>query len=129
MIVRSVDDVRGTEAEVRTEEWTSTRLLVRDDGMGLTMTQTVVEPGLEAVLWYKHHLEACFCVEGAAVLENLDTGETYEIEPGTLYALDRHDRHRLRTLERTRLICVFTPALTGREVHDADGSYSLPEDE
>jgi L-ectoine synthase len=23
------------------------------------------------------------------------------------------------------MVCVFTPALTGREVHDADGAYPL----
>jgi hypothetical protein len=25
-------------------------------------------------------------------------------------------------------VCVFTPALTGRETHDADGAYALSED-
>jgi L-ectoine synthase len=44
-----------------------------------------------------------------------------------MYALDAHDRHRVRARSRTRLVCVFTPALTGRETHDADGSYSLHE--
>ena len=29
--------------------------------------------------------------------------------------------------EGMRLICVFHPALTGEEVHDADGSYPLSE--
>jgi L-ectoine synthase len=30
-------------------------------------------------------------------------------------------------LEPLRLVCVFNPALTGQETHDADGSYPLPE--
>jgi hypothetical protein len=33
------------------------------------------------------------------------------------------DRHRLRARTRMRLICAFTPALAGGEVHGADGSY------
>jgi L-ectoine synthase len=45
-----------------------------------------------------------------------------------LYALDRHDRHNLRARTRMRLVCVFNPPLTGREVHDADGVYPLVEE-
>lgn len=123
MIVRTVEDVEGTPAQVSGDLWTSTRLLLRDDGMGFTMTETVIDSGLDETLWYKHHLEACFCVEGEAEVENLETGEVHQIRPGTLYALDRHDRHRLRSTTGVRLICVFTPALRGDETHDEDGSY------
>lgn len=126
MIVRSIEEVRGTAAEVRTEGWTSTRLLLRGDGMGFSMTDTWIEAGADERLWYKNHLEACYCIEGEATVEDLTTGERFEIRPGTLYALDEHDRHRLRAHTRLRLICVFTPALTGGEVHDEDGSYPLP---
>jgi len=128
MIVRTIDEVAGTRAQVAGDRWVSTRLLLRDDGLGLTMTETVIEPGMDESLWYKHHLEACFCVEGEAEVEDLESGEVHQIRPGTLYALDRHDRHRLRTKTRVRLICVFTPALRGDETHDDDGSYLLPED-
>lgn len=128
MIVRRIEDVAGTSAQVSGDLWTSTRMLLREDGLGFTMTETVIEPGMDQELWYKHHLEACFCVEGEAEVENLETGERHEIRPGTVYALDRHDRHRLRSRTRMRLICVFTPALRGDETHDEDGSYVLPED-
>jgi L-ectoine synthase len=127
MIVRSIEDVRAAGREASTRHWSSARLLVRDDGMGFTMTDTVLEPGMDERLWYKHHLEACYCVEGHATVEDLATGERHEIRPGVLYALDRNDRHRIVAHERTRLICVFTPALTGREVHDAEGAYTLPD--
>lgn len=128
MIVRTVEDVAGTAAQVAGDLWTSTRLLLRGDGMGFTMTETLIEPEMDDTFWYKRHLEACFCVEGEAEVEDLETGEVHQIRPGTLYALDRHDRHRLRTKTRVRLICVFTPALRGDETHDDDGSYLLPED-
>jgi L-ectoine synthase len=126
MIVRSVEEARGTEREVRGGDWTSIRLLLRGDGMGFSMSETVLEPGMEKILEYKHHLEACFCIEGEATVDDLSTGETFHIRPGTMYALDRHDRHRLTTRTRTRLVCVFSPALTGRETHDAEGSYGPP---
>jgi L-ectoine synthase len=59
----------------------------------------------------------------------LATGEVHEIHDGVLYALDNHDRHIVRggTVDM-RLICVFNPPVSGRETHDADGSYELVED-
>jgi hypothetical protein len=33
----------------------------------------------------------------------------------------------MRAFTRMKLVCVFAPALTGGETHDADGSYILPE--
>jgi L-ectoine synthase len=126
VIVRRVEELHGTEAEAGTETWTSTRLLLKSDGMGFTLTDTVVQPGMDETLQYRNHLEACYCIEGRATVQMLDTGETFEIVPGTMYALDRNDRHRLHAHTEVRLICVFTPALTGQETHDAEGSYSLP---
>jgi L-ectoine synthase len=82
----------------------------------------VVAPGEELTLEYRHHLEACYCVEGEATVTDLATGEEHRIAPGTLYALDRHDRHRLRTEHGVRLVCVFNPPLTGSEPH-VDGGY------
>lgn len=126
MIVRRAADLNGSEVDVHGPGWSSLRLLVAGDRMGFTITDVVLEPGMDQVLWYKNHLEACYCLEGEAELEDLSTGTTHEIEPGTLYALDQHDRHRLRSRTRARLICVFTPALEGSEIHDEDGSYGAP---
>lgn len=123
MIVRRAADLRGTAIDVRSEHWSSLRLLVRDDGMGFTITDTHIEAGMDQVIEYKHHLEACYCLEGELTVEDLATGEIHEIGPGSLYALDRHDRHRVRARTRVRLICVFRPPLAGTEVHTADGSY------
>jgi hypothetical protein len=42
---------------------------------------------------------------------------------GTLYALDKHERHRLKVTRRMRVICTFVPPLVGGEIHDVEGSY------
>jgi L-ectoine synthase len=42
-----------------------------------------------------------------------------------MYTLDKHDRHRLKAKTALRIICVFTPALVGTEIHDKDGSYPI----
>ena len=52
----------------------------------------------------------------------------YRLTPGTMYALDEHDRHRIDATMDMRIVCVFSPALAGPETHDEDGSYPLLED-
>ena len=94
--------------------------------MGFSLHDTTVAAGEELELEYRHHLEACYCIAGEAEVEDLGTGERRAITPGTVYALDRHDRHRLRVTEDLRLVCVFNPPLTGRERH-VDGGYEPSE--
>ena len=124
MIVKTTDEIRGTKGEVRTETWSSYRLLHKEDGMGVTLTDAILEPGSHRVWWYKNHLEAVYCLEGEGSLENLATGDVYIIKPGTLYALDKHERHRLTVKSRMRVVCTFVPPLVGGEMHGADGSYA-----
>jgi L-ectoine synthase len=124
MIVKTKENLKGTKGEIGTETWSSYRFLHKEDGMGVTITDAVLEAGLDQVFWYKHHLEAVYCLEGEGTLEDLTTNKLYEVRPGTLYALDRHDRHRLRVKTRMWVICTFVPPLVGGELHDADGSYS-----
>ena len=122
MIVRSVQEVAGTDLDVRGEGWRATRLFVRDDGLGFSLSETTVDGDAEMNLWYKHHDEACFVIDGEAELTERDTGVIHHLRPGSAYA-PQHDRHTIRVLSPLRLVCVFNPALTGRETHDSDGSY------
>jgi L-ectoine synthase len=126
MIIKTTDGIRGTKGEVKTEAWASYRLLHAEDGMGVTLTDAVLEPGLHRPWWYKNHLEAVYCLEGEGTLEDLTTGEIHVIKPGTLYALNKHERHRLNVTSRMRVVCTFVPPLVGGELHDADGSYATP---
>ena len=127
MIVRHVSKVEGTSADARGDGWRSLRMLTRTDSMGFTITHTTVEAGFRAELQYRNHLEACLCLEGALEIQNLDTGDRHVVRPGTMYALDRHDRHTVSALERTKLVCVFAPALVGDETHDEFGGYPAAE--
>ncbi len=122
MIVKTTADVIGTKGEARGDKWYSLRLLHREDGMGVTLTDTILEEGFEMVLWQKNHLEAIYCLEGEGTVEELDSGTIHDIGPGTLFAMNEHDRHRIRAKTRMWVVATFTPPLTGDEVHDADGS-------
>ncbi|AXE34848.1 ectoine synthase [Chromobacterium phragmitis] len=124
MIVRHLEKLLGTERDVDGGNWISRRLLTADDGMGFSMHDTIIKSGTETPIWYKHHLEAVYCIAGKGEIELVGSGEIFPIQPGMLYALNRHDRHLLRASETLQLICVFNPPVTGREVHDADGAYA-----
>jgi L-ectoine synthase len=128
MIVRHLDDVVGTDRDVEGPSFRSRRLLLARDGADFSFHDTVLHAGSVTTMWYRHHVEAVYCVEGAGVLENLETGEVHAVGPGTFYCLDGHERHRLRADTDLRMMCVFTPPLTGDEVHDDDGAYPLRTD-
>ena len=127
MIVRSLDDLIETERDVQGPVWASRRFLLADDGVGFTLTETRVQAGVEQTMWYKHHIEANYIVEGEGEVENLETGETFPLAPGTMYTLDKHEKHKLTARTDLKIVCVFTPALTGQEKHDKDGAYALPD--
>lgn len=123
MLVTRLADIEGTGRDVGAPTFQSRRLLLAEDGMGFSFHDTILHAGSETTMWYRHHLEAVYCIDGEGELEETDSGVVHQIRPGTLYALDRHDRHKLRALTDLRMICVFNPALTGAEVHQPDGSY------
>ena len=126
MIVRELNEIVDTWRHAKGDGWESRRIVLADDEMGYSMHDTLVHEGAELHLEYKHHLEANYCIEGIGEVENVATGERHRIQPGTMYALDKNDKHILRALVGDlRLVCAFSPPLSGRETHDADGSYGL----
>lgn len=129
MIVRTLAEVIGSEDDVSAEGWNSRRLLLARHGMGFSVHDTVIPAGTELRMCYAHHLEAVYCIEGEGELESRETGERWRISPGTIYALNAHDPHVLRARETLRLVCVFNPPVTGREVHDESGAYAPAETE
>jgi len=101
----------------------SNRILLDEDNMGYTMTKTVIPVNGKQFWHYKEHLESCYCVKGRGELTNKETGETFEISEDITYVLDKNDAHYFEAFEEVTLICVFNPPLTGKEVHQEDGSY------
>lgn len=123
MIVHRKEELARSSRAVTTAAWSTVRLLLAEDGAGFTLTDVVVRAGSSAIYGYKHHVEACYCLEGRATLEELATGIVHEVGPGFLWAATEHERFRFTAHEPTRLISVFVPPLTGREVNDAEGSF------
>ena len=56
---------------------------------------TTIYAGTETHMFYKNHYESVYCLSGTGEIENKETGLVHAISPGTIYVLDRHDRHVL----------------------------------
>ncbi|SOE51878.1 ectoine synthase [Caballeronia arationis] len=126
MLVRDVDSTIGTLRHVCGEGWDSKRLVVATDSVGFSLHDTTVEEGTQMELQYRHHVEANYCFAGEGEVVDVASGERFQLKPGSVYVLDKHDRHVLRAIKGDlRLVCVFRPALAGDETHTAEGGYEL----
>ena len=125
MIIRSLKDIKDTHRDVTTTgKWNSVRLLTASDEMGFSLHVTTIVAGVSLPTHYEHHLEAVYCLKGHGVLTYNEGGEKYMIEPGTMYALNRHDKHVLTAEEELILVCVFNPPVVGHERHNPAGGYN-----
>jgi L-ectoine synthase len=124
MIVRNLDEIKNTSRVVHDPkgQWISHRLLLEQDGMGFSLHITEVKENCNATWEYKNHLEACYCLSGEGEIIDIN-GNRFPLKAGTVYALNKHDRHTVIAYKKMTLVSVFNPAVQGSEVHQADGSY------
>ncbi len=127
MIIRTHEDAENDAVE--TEQWISRRYTLRADGMGHSVHETYIKPGKELHMWYKNHKETVLCIEGEGQIHDRTEGGTWDLAPGKLYALDKHQQHVLSSEKGMTVICCFTPSLVGPEDHNAQGSYPLLDDD
>ncbi|MFY0665458.1 MAG: ectoine synthase [Natronospirillum sp.] len=128
MIVRTLDEAIKTGRQIKSETWDSVRLSLKDDNMGFSFHITTIYTGTETPIHYQNHLETVYCISGEGEVETVADGKVYPIKPGTVYILDKHDKHLLRATKEMQLACVFNPPLHGKEIHDENGVYPLEAD-
>jgi ParB-like chromosome segregation protein Spo0J len=122
-IIKTPELEAARVVECPNDGFVSHRLLLADDGMGYSMTKTVIPPNGKQFWHYKNHLESCYCVSGHGEITDVTTGETHQINPDTTYVLNHNEPHYFEAFEEVTLICVFNPPLRGSEVHGPDGTY------
>ena len=125
MIVRTLEEAKQTPRRVSAENWESVRLSLKDDNMGFSFHITTIYAGTETMIHYQNHLETVYCMSGEGEVETIEDGRVYPIKPGTVYILDKNDKHFLRAKTELKLACVFNPPLNGKETHDENGVYPL----
>ena len=123
MIVKHLTDEIENISNGPSEQWVSRRLLLKDDGMGFSLHYTTVKENCTLKLWYKYHLEAVYFISGEGELKNMKTGEVHQIKAGSLYALNKHEKHHLYSKTEMHAICVFYPPITGMEIPTTEEGY------
>lgn len=127
MIVRTTDEITGTDRDVSVGTWRSKRIILADDRVGFSFHETTIESNSVNEYRYEHHIEAVWVIEGTGTLTDLETDTEYTLAPGTMYLLNGHERHRVTCDQQLRMLCVFNPPVTGQEVHDETGAYPAPQ--
>ncbi|MGD2059774.1 MAG: ectoine synthase [Acidimicrobiia bacterium] len=118
MLKRKLDQVDGTERDVRGEGWRSRRLIVADDGVPYSFHVTVLDRGARLRFEYERHRETVYCMEGEGTISDLAAGETVPLEPGGLYSAGVGEPHEIVARTEMTLACIFTPPLEGTEEAD-----------
>lgn len=133
MIVRNLEEAEKSGRRVDSQGWHSVRLLLKNDQMGFSFHITTIHEGAELHLHYQNHLESVYCMSGEGEVELVDDGvedgKVYPVTAGTIYILDKNDKHILRARTEMKMACVFNPPLHGKEVHNAEGAYELEAEE
>ncbi|NMN94581.1 ectoine synthase [Antrihabitans stalactiti] len=127
MIVRSTAEITDTDRDVTSSDgaWRSKRIVLGGDGVGFSFHETTIAAGTVNEFHYANHVEAVWLIEGEGKLVDLDNDRVYDLGPGSMYLLNGHERHRVEPRTEMRMLCVFNPPVTGREVHDENGVYPL----
>ena len=125
MIVTHLSNLNDTDRDIQSENWRSRRMVLAGEGVGFSFHDTVIYAGTTSTFHYQNHIEAVYCVQGKGTLTNEESGEVHEIRDGTMYLLNGHEQHTVRAEQELRMVCVFNPPVTGREVHDENGVYPL----
>ena len=118
MIVRTVEEILDTERDVAGEGWKSRRMVLAKDGLPVSVHETTVEAGTTLRFCYETYRETVYCIEGRGSLENVSSGERYDLRPGTLYSVQIGDDHIVRAETDIKFLCIFDPPLQGTETAD-----------
>lgn len=125
MILRKAEDYINTprDIEVCRGNARSARILVRSDGFPFSVNHTRINGGTASEICYEKHFESCYCIEGIGFIRDSASNQTFNLCPGTLYALKPGTRHILLAESDLVLLSIFTPPLRGDENHNEEGSY------
>ena len=84
MIVRTFQEISGTDRDIETENWRSRRIVLANDKVGFSLHETILKAGSVNDFWYAYHIEAVWIIEGEGELYDKDNDVSYQVGPGSL---------------------------------------------
>lgn len=118
MLRRKLADINGTDRDVRDDWWRSRRLLVAEDDFPYSFHITILYPGARLQLEYANHRETVYCIAGSGTMTDQSSGETFDMERGSMYSAGIGEPHEVLAHTELTLVCVFDPPLEGTEEAD-----------
>ncbi|MGL4610422.1 MAG: ectoine synthase [Trueperaceae bacterium] len=115
MVIKRKADLLGTNRHIKNNVYETVRFLLAPDRAGITVTDIVLNPGIEETYGYDKHIEIAYCISGRATLQVSENQEAHYIEPGVLWFARPGETFKFVAQESTRLICVFSPDFRGEE--------------
>ncbi|MGH8880414.1 MAG: ectoine synthase, partial [Stackebrandtia sp.] len=85
MIYYDRADLVGTPRDVVNENYTSTRILLAEDKVGIGLHDVVLNPGIKDTYGYTDRTEIAYCISGTATVVDIDTGQERSVRPGMLW--------------------------------------------
>lgn len=119
MFVRTLEQLRqdGQESISAGGAVRVVHFLGRSDGMGFSLSDVYMDAGQSAEIWIKHQWEANYVVSGQAELQDLTTGQSWQLSDGSLYGVGPTDKHRFSAASAIHGVVVLVPPLGN------DGSF------
>ena len=75
MIVRTTEEITGTDRDVSADNWRSKRIVLAGDGVGFSFHETTISANSVSDFHYQHHVEAVWVVDGSGTLTDRETGD------------------------------------------------------
>ncbi|XP_072043215.1 L-ectoine synthase-like [Amphiura filiformis] len=131
-VMRSFQDILGTDRDIDFGGGYSRRLLLKSDGFLVGFCITSINPGAAIKMQYRNHLEACYYYTGGKATYSFDD-EKVAVETkiddanGTMMIMNKHDKHTLtvNATENAECISLFYPVIDGKEIHHfSEDGYS-----
>lgn len=126
-VVRTLNEILGTERDVFWGNGRSRRLLIRKDGFDFAFCITLGHSNTDSPLQYKNHFESCYYVSGTGEYvwgtgsHPIDTSK----DQSTVFIMNENDAHRMVVENESICLSIFTPAIEGHEAHNfAEGASS-----
>lgn len=122
IITRSLEQIVGTERDVFWGNGQSRRFLVKHDGVGIALCNTIGNANTDSLLEYKNHYESCYYIEGSGEYEWHDGKHPILTNDGqgTVFIMNARDRHNMRIEQTAICISIFSPPIDGHECHQLD---------
>jgi len=117
MFLRRIDKMRKSGKELITGDGEAriVRALTKSDGLGFSFSDVKLTVGSNTLLRSNQHWESNYILSGTGLVEDLNTGEAWTLEPDLTYNVGPGNRYRLSADTDMHWVSVTCPSIEGNK--------------